>query len=747
MLNPSLRRTLGATAVSIALAGAGAGLAHASLAPDQGPAAGNTTVTIPGPPVPAFTQVSRSDVYSLALTSTGEIFGWGSGSDGVFGNGTTDSEVLAVRVAAALDVTFTQISAANNHVLALAEDGQVYAWGDNSNGQLGDGTTTNRYSPIQVEFPADVSITQVVASYYSGYSLALTSEGEIYAWGNNGTGALGDGTRIDRHTPVLVHAPVGVKFTQLVQVQEMVGEGGYSAALGDDGLLYVWGYDSHSSRFGTGEMAGRVYLVPTSVPKLPAGVKILQAAGGGTFMLATADDGNTYSWGSNQSGELGRGFTSGLFEPQAPGTVELPAGVTLTQVAASGGHDAFSLALGADGIAYSWGANVWGVLGNGVAGDRSTPGEIAVPPGVSFTQMSAGYHGALAVGTDGQVYWWGLGSASDSFQPVPLTMDAVVTEVTFDGLPGISLVENADGSWTVDTPAHVPGPVDVVVSWTLNGVAQEPIRYPGGFTYTPDPVAATISNPADQSITEGEQATFVVTAAGEPAPSVRWEVSRDGGLTWEEIGADPGATASADGLTLTVVGSAANDGYQYRAVAENGVGAPAASAPATLTVIPEPVAPTITAPADQSVQEGKTATFVVAAAGEPVPSVTWEVSRDGGLTWEEIGADPGATASADGLTLTVVGSATNDGYQYRAIAENGVGVPAVSPAALLTVTEASVPNGQEKPNAKDEKTANSELAFAGADTNSAYLIAALVALLLGSGLVGAHSVAKRRSNR
>src|SRR5690606_28413245 len=226
------------------------------------------------------------------------------------------------------------------------------------------------------------------------------------------------------------------------------------------------------------------------------------------------------------------------------------------------------------------------------------------------------------------------------------------------------LVDNGDGTWSVDTPAHAEGAVDVVVWYTWNNIAQTPVTYTGGFTYTPAPVAPTITNPTDQSVTDGDTATFTVTTTGTPTPTVTWEVSRDGGSTWEPITADPAATPAADGLTLSVVGTSANDGYQYRATADNGVGTPAVSTAASLTVIPAPVAPTITNPTDQSVTDGDTATFTVTTTGTPTPTVTWEVSRDGGTTWEPITADPAATPAADGLTLSVVGTSANDGYQY-----------------------------------------------------------------------------------
>src|SRR5690606_15243315 len=186
-------------------------------------------------------------------------------------------------------------------------------------------------------------------------------------------------------------------------------------------------------------------------------------------------------------------------------------------------------------------------------------------------------------GSDGNAYAWAHnsrgplgngtnGTNTDRNTPVQVLGDVVVTRITFDGVEGTNLVDNGDGTWSVDTPEHAEGAVDVVVSYTWNNIAQTPVTYTGGYTYTPIPVAPTITNPTDQSVTDGDTATFTVTTTGTPTPTVTWEVSRDGGTTWETITADPAATPAADGLTLSVVGTSANDGYQYRATATNSAG-------------------------------------------------------------------------------------------------------------------------------------------------------------------------------
>ncbi|MGM7677741.1 hypothetical protein [Microbacterium sp. A94] len=200
------------------------------------------------------------------------------------------------------------------------------------------------------------------------------------------------------------------------------------------------------------------------------------------------------------------------------------------------------------------------------------------------------------------------------------------------------------------------------------------------------PVAPTVTDPVDQVVTAGDPATFTVDTTGTPEPSLLWEFSADDGSAWSAVGAADG-TVSSDGKTLTVTATEALSGFQYRATAENTVGV-VTSAAATLTVTAAPVAPTVTDPEDQAVTAGDAATFTVETTGTPEPGVSWEFSADDGATWSAVGAADG-TVSSDGKTLTVTTTEALSGFQYRATAENTVGV-VTSAAATLTVTAAPV---------------------------------------------------------
>ncbi|MBI0136410.1 MULTISPECIES: InlB B-repeat-containing protein [Bifidobacterium] len=347
-------------------------------------------------------------------------------------------------------IRFSQVSAGEDFSLALGSDGNAYAWGNNSNGRLGNGTTAQQITPVKVEKPAgaptDFTYVQVSAGY--SHSLALGSDGNAYAWGANGYGQLGNGT-----TSYSQSAPVRVKTPgDLTYIQISAG-GYYSLALGSDGYAYAWGINEYGQLGNnTSNRTSDANPVPARVrdPANPTdtskGLKATQVGGGFYHSLALGSDGNAYAWGSNLRGELGNNTTK---ESSVPVRVRDPAnptdkskGLQATQV--SGGYY-FSLALGSDGNAYAWGWNYYGQLGNG-----TTSGNQANRVPV----------------------------------PVMLNLQLVITGVRFDQTPASGLTRGDSNSVTVTTPAHQPGMVTVSVDYTLGGASQTPdtsLRY----TYLP----------------------------------------------------------------------------------------------------------------------------------------------------------------------------------------------------------------------------------------------------------------------
>ncbi len=207
-------------------------------------------------------------------------------------------------------------------------------------------------------------------------------------------------------------------------------------------------------------------------------------------------------------------------------------------------------------------------------------------------------------------------------------------------------------------------------------------------TLTVDWIGPLTSQPQSQTVSEGQSATFTVSASNNPASTVRWEVSSTGGLGWELDTSDKASTVSEPGQTTSIltVGSARGDsGYEYRAVLTNAAGTVTSSA-ATLTV--NWIGPIEAQPASQTVNEDKPASFTVTAPASPAASVQWQLSSNEGKTWANDGIDSTSTSSAaddTSSTLTVASASRADnGIQYRAVLTNAAG-SVTSNAATLTV--------------------------------------------------------------
>ena len=511
-----------------------------SISPDKGSQLGREPTTITPPDNASrgirFNQVSGSTYstynFSLAVGSDGNAYAWGYNGNGQLGDGTRDDKHAPVRVKTPdrstypdlpADFTYLQVSAGTYHSLAVGSDGNVYAWGYNYYGQLGDGTRDDKHAPVRVrkpdrkaypDLPADFTYLQVSAGW--GHSLALGSDGNVYAWGYNYYGRLGDGTGSSRYTPVRVKTPDRKTYPDLpADFTYLQVSAGYdhSLAIGSDGNAYAWGYNYYG-QLGDGTTIERHAPVRVKTPDrktysdLPADFTYLQVSAGIYYSLALGSDGNVYAWGYNGNGQLGDGTSTTRYAPVRVKTPDrktypdLPADFTYLQVSAGGDH---SLAVGSDGYAYAWGCNWYGNLGNNTASGYSdknpVPKRVRDPAsptdksqGLQAAQVSAGSHLSLAVGSDGNAWAWGYntygqlgdGSRNSKSAPVPVSFNLalVITGVRFDQAPASGLTRGDGGSVTVTTPAHQPGTVTVSVDYTLGGAPQTPdttLRY----TYLP----------------------------------------------------------------------------------------------------------------------------------------------------------------------------------------------------------------------------------------------------------------------
>jgi alpha-tubulin suppressor-like RCC1 family protein len=332
------------------------------------PAGGSPTLTgmtIWNPPTTlgreAQPTIAGGDLYSLAICADGSLWAWGNNSYGELGDGTTINRSTALRIGTGTD--WVAVSAGGPASLALKSDGSLWAWGRNEYGQLGDGTTTDRHVPTRIGAANDW-----VAVHVGGYfSLALKSNGSLWAWGSNAYGQLGDGTTTDRHVPTRIGTD-----THWVR---MAAGFGHVLALKSDGSLWAWGWNS-AGKLGDGTTTDR--LVPT---RIGTGTDWVTVAAGYTHSMAIKSDSTLWAWGWNPAGELGDGTTSTRLVPTKIGR----AGSNWSAISAGYGH---SLALKSDGSLYAWGYNKHGELGDGTNTSRRLPTRIGT--GTNGAAISAG---------------------------------------------------------------------------------------------------------------------------------------------------------------------------------------------------------------------------------------------------------------------------------------------------------------------------------------------------------------------
>jgi alpha-tubulin suppressor-like RCC1 family protein len=308
------------------------------------------------------------------------------------------------------------VAAGSSSTVALKSDGTVWAWGYNGYGQLGDGTSTDRSMPSPIPQLSDLS----AIAGGKNHTIALKSDGTVWAWGYNGYGQLGDGTKSTKTTPV--------KVETIDDVIAIAGGVSHTVALKSDGTVWAWGANGEG-QLGDGTTTNR--LTPTAVLQLSG---ILAIAAGDYHTVALKSDGTVWAWGYNRYGQLGNGTTD---------TKDVPTQVWsgLNGITAVTAGENYTIALKSNGTVWAWGYNRYGQLGNGTQKTSSVP--IPVPGLSGFSGIAAGESHAVALKSDGTVWTWGyngsgqLGDgAQTGYSLVPILVPGL------SGLSGIAAGKN-----------------------------------------------------------------------------------------------------------------------------------------------------------------------------------------------------------------------------------------------------------------------------------------------------------------
>lgn len=332
-------------------------------------------VTVRLPKGAKVTSVRGGDDFALAATSTGAVLAWGLNYAGELGDGSFTSSLTPVKVRLPAGTKVTAVRAGDAFGLALTSSGRVLAWGANTSGQLGNGSTSASTRPVQVKLGAGVKAKAIAVG--NSFAMALTTTGHVLAWGQNQLGTLGIGSTANHHLPVRVKLPAGV-------TAEAIAAGDQHGLAVTTAGVFAWG-SNNFGQLGLGDMTRRLRPARVTLPPaLRSAGKITALSAGFDQTLALTSKGLLLAWGGNDSGELGDDSTVGS---DVAVKVRLPAGTKVTSVSA--GNDS-SYALTAAGRVLAWGNGGSGGLGNGQTQNSLVPVHVSLAAGLKATGIGAG---------------------------------------------------------------------------------------------------------------------------------------------------------------------------------------------------------------------------------------------------------------------------------------------------------------------------------------------------------------------
>lgn len=312
-------------------------------------------------------QVENGYYFSIAIKDNGTLWAWGDNYAGTLGDGTTDDKSSPIQIGS--DTNWSFISCGDNHTAAIKTDGTLWIWGSNYNYQLG----TNNASTVWASSPVQTSIggnDWVSVSCGYGHTVALKSNGTMWTWGNGNDGQLGDDQTGDRSSPVMNN--YGEDTWSKIHA-------GYDCTFGikNDGTLWSFGLNAYG-RLGDGTSQNR------SSP--------VQVLGSGTWKQVSAfqstvgikQDGTLWTWGYGSNGQLGNNNTVDCSSP-----IQTVMGGSEWHQCSSG-HD-FNAAIRNDGTLWTWGDNNNGQLGDLTTGNKSSPVQVY---GINWAYVSCGGFGS-----------------------------------------------------------------------------------------------------------------------------------------------------------------------------------------------------------------------------------------------------------------------------------------------------------------------------------------------------------------
>ena len=326
------------------------------------------------------------------VVEAGKLLCWGANDRGQLGDG--DLEARSTPEGVVGEAEFVQVAAGVSHSCGVTRSGDAYCWGNDERGQLGDATTTSRNTPVLVAGNLNFRLVRAGLAYSCG----LTTGSSVACWGANESGQLGDGSTSMHTSPEIIATR---KFVALATGWK------HACAIGIDGLAYCWGDNSYGQ---LGDGTNRRSTTPSAAS---GNIRFTSIAAGNSHTCAVAEGGEVYCWGRNNSGQLGTtvpvsaaaaapgvGESSATADRLVPTTVE--SSTRFISVTAGSVH---TCARTRAGVAYCWGQNSYGQLGDGTTSDRKTP--VRVLGSYTFAAISATSAHTCGITVEKDTYCWG----------------------------------------------------------------------------------------------------------------------------------------------------------------------------------------------------------------------------------------------------------------------------------------------------------------------------------------------------
>jgi alpha-tubulin suppressor-like RCC1 family protein len=341
--------------------------------------------------------ISIRNVHTLAIKTDGSLWSWGSNEYGQLGDGTEEWRFSPVPVGT--DADWVVLSAGGHHSAAIKSDGTLWTWGRNDFGELGDDSTKDRFSPepIATDPKSDPDTDWEAISAGGWHTMAIKINGTLWAWGDNFQGQLGDGTGANKKVPVEITAETTIEVeteggteTETITEETWIAVSAsflHTLAIGSSGRLWAWG-EGTDGQLGIGPPEEEATRIVGFWPILVGDETSWAAVSTGYLHTAALKaDGTLWVWGNNDFGQVGDGTTETRWSPVQVGTD------TDWVAVSAGGHH--TIALKSDGTLWTSGNSFHGQLGDGSMNPRLVPAQIGI--GTDWTSIAAGYSYSAAL--------------------------------------------------------------------------------------------------------------------------------------------------------------------------------------------------------------------------------------------------------------------------------------------------------------------------------------------------------------